>query len=548
VIRRTLVWIALAANIGGCGKGSEPTTATSPPAPKPPPVATVSVFPPTTELIVGAVQQLTATLLDATGAPLTGRTVTWASSDQTKAQVDANGLVSALATGAATISASSESRSGSATVTIAAGAPVASASLIALSAPAVVRTGSLSVSVTVRNGASANIVTASPSDFSVTSSSGTLTSFACVNGVCTATLAAPTEAGTLTLSVQVAGVHVSGSPAVVRVHGNANGSLVLGSDHTCGLSATGPLYCWGNLSWLPGVALSPGQWLQSSSPYVAAASEYRQVCGITSGSLVFCMGENGTGQVGNGTTTATQGFAPLNGALALPVLAAGVFHTCGLTSAGEAYCWGQGGTLTPSPVSGSLRFVALDAGMTQSCGLTPTGSAYCWGQAATSPPTAVPGGQSFVAIAAGWWHTCALTGDGSAYCWGQNDKGQLGDGTTSNRTTPGAVSGSVRFRSITAGYGHTCGIAVDGATYCWGQNDYGQLGDGTATNKWVPTIVGGSRAFVSVTAGVYHTCGVITGGIGYCWGDNANGQLGDGTRNHSVLPVAIAGGLTFKVP
>jgi uncharacterized protein YjdB len=95
--------------------GTSTITVTAPP---PAPVASVGVTPPTAELIVGGTQQLTATPRDAAGNPLTGRTVTWQSSNPGVATVDANGLVTAVAPGTATIRATSEGQTGTATVTV----------------------------------------------------------------------------------------------------------------------------------------------------------------------------------------------------------------------------------------------------------------------------------------------------------------------------------------------------------------------------------------------------------------------------------------------
>ena len=56
-----------------------------------------------------------------------------------------------------------------------------------------------------------------------------------------------------------------------------------------------------------------------------------------------------------------------------------------------------------------------------------------------------------LAIAAGDYHTCALLSDGTARCWGNNSYGQLGDGTTTGRSTPVAVSGLSNAVAIAAG-------------------------------------------------------------------------------------------------
>src|SRR5207249_9909877 len=100
-------------------------------------------------------------------------------------------------------------------------------------------------------------------------------------------------------------------------------------------------------------------------------------------------------------------------------------HTCGLMSSGAAYCWGKNGTgqlgdgsttnsATPVAVIGGLTFSAVGAGTAynHTCGVTTSGAAYCWGYngggqlgdgSATnsSRPVAVAGGLSFGALAAG---------------------------------------------------------------------------------------------------------------------------------------------------
>jgi uncharacterized protein YjdB len=86
-------------------------------------VASVTVSPTSVTLGVGATQQFAATLRDAAGATLTGRTVTWSSSNTAISTVSATGLMTALSIGTATITATSEGKTGTASVTIAVAAP-----------------------------------------------------------------------------------------------------------------------------------------------------------------------------------------------------------------------------------------------------------------------------------------------------------------------------------------------------------------------------------------------------------------------------------------
>jgi len=80
------------------------------------PVASVTVTPDHLDLTVGQQGQLTATPRDAAGNPLSGRAVSWGSLAPSVATVDATGLVTAVATGTTTVSATSEGKSGMATV------------------------------------------------------------------------------------------------------------------------------------------------------------------------------------------------------------------------------------------------------------------------------------------------------------------------------------------------------------------------------------------------------------------------------------------------
>ena len=135
---------------------SEGITANATVTVNPPPVATVAVDPGTANLIVGRQQQFNATVRDANGNVLTGRTVTWTSSNQSVGTITSAGLFTAVGAGTTTVTATSEGRTATASVNVTL-APVAS---ISISPPgATINVGGVQqFSATVRD-ASGNVLT-----------------------------------------------------------------------------------------------------------------------------------------------------------------------------------------------------------------------------------------------------------------------------------------------------------------------------------------------------------------------------------------------------
>ncbi|MED6304317.1 MAG: hypothetical protein VX685_04665, partial [Actinomycetota bacterium] len=222
-------------------------------------------------------------------------------------------------------------------------------------------------------------------------------------------------------------------PSVVAT--NSQTQIASGIAHSCLLSRTGTVKCWGSNSF--------GQ-----------------------------LGKDSTANLGDGTgEMAALGAINLGTNKSATAITAGDYHTCALLNDRTVKCWGLnssgqlGRDLTPNwgDNTGEMAFLAaINLGTNKTA----------------------------VAITAGGSHTCALLNDGTVKCWGLNSSGQLGKDSTANLGDGSgemAALGAINLGTnktavgVSAGGSHRCALLNDGTVKCWGLNSSGQLGkDSTA--------------------------------------------------------------------
>ena len=334
-----------------------------------------------------------------------------------------------------------------------------------------------------------------------------------------------------------------------------------GDMHTCALRQNDSrLFCWGNNEQgqlgdgTTKNKYDPTQ-INDSADYVSISAGQYHTCAIRQNdSRVLCWGANSYGQLGDGTTDQRTNPAPINDTAAYSAIGAGDDSACGIrANDSQVLCWGHNadgqlgdGTTTdrhnPTPINDTSAYSAV-AGAYHACAIRQNDShVLCWGDNTFGQlgdgtttdrhsPTPINDTSAYSAIVLAGHHTCAIRqNDSHMLCWGANSYGQLGDGTTTQRTNPTPINDTSAYLAASAGIDHTCAIRQnDSQVLCWGGNYYGSLGDGTITDRFTPTPINSTAAYSSVSASDMHTCAIRQNDSRVlCWGDNQFGELAEG--------------------
>jgi alpha-tubulin suppressor-like RCC1 family protein len=293
-------------------------------------------------------------------------------------------------------------------------------------------------------------------------------------------------------------------------------------------------------------------------PFVSAGDSH--TVALRGDGTVWAWGANGSGQLGDGTTTLRDTPVQVPGLTDIIAVATGDSHVLALRNDGTVWAWGSNdsyqlgdGTTTaratPAQVPRLTGVTAVDAAGSHSVALREDGTVWEWGTILVGPPQR-PGGPwevsqhtmpvqvpeltGITAVAAGADHVLALRGDGTAWAWGGNLGGQLGQPSVYKQLTPVQVPGLTGITSVAASGEQSLALLGDGTVWAWGRNAF-------FSARTEPRQLPGLAGITTLGVGDYHALALRDDGTVWAWGSNSGGQLGDGTTAEHTGLVQVSG-------
>ena len=308
--------------------------------------------------------------------------------------------------------------------------------------------------------------------------------------------------------------------------------------------------------------------LYSNNTCTSAITSLQISTGASSGSFYYLNRDRETGislTISDGTSSLTSasitGISSNGSIISIIGDNGSIGAGCVIQSGGSVWCWasyissdpGYNGVIAPLPIEGlGKAAVQVSRYGYYSCAVLSDGSIKCWGAnnngnlgdgtttGRSTPVTVINLGGTATQVSTGPSRTCALLSDGTIQCWGSNFSGALGNGNTTDSYTPVAVQGVTGAVSVSNGDSFSCALLNDGTVKCWGINGSGQLGDSTTTNRSTSVAVQGLGGVVTAIAvGLNHSCALLNDGTIKCWGSNNNGKLGDNSTTNRLTAVSV---------
>jgi alpha-tubulin suppressor-like RCC1 family protein len=313
--------------------------------------------------------------------------------------------------------------------------------------------------------------------------------------------------------------------------------ITAGYGHTCALLEGGQAYCWGiNFSGQSDPSsttpvISPPVLVNADVSFTALTAGIGHTCGLTESGKVYCWGNSSVGQCGvvptDGSPVPPSEIPGLDQVVSIDTVRG---HTCAVRSTDPTLvCWGE----NDYPPQMNAPIIATHQ-------LGPAGGM----QAYSATPVTVDLGARVVDVGMGYASTYAVTEDGSLYAWGYNGRGQVGSGTTDEVvSTPTIVMTAPEtpltgVREVLRSDGSDQCAFVEGpkssSYFCWGGDDDGEVGliDGPGTFRYATPVKALPPSASKMVHGENHACAVVSNDDGVeivCYGNAA--RSGSGSTN-----------------
>lgn len=209
-------------------------------------------------------------------------------------------------------------------------------------------------------------------------------------------------------------------------------AVAIGYYHTCAITSNNVLHCWGDAGLgrlgnnsSSGTFDTP-QTIDSGTGYKKVSVGLGHTCGITTSDMLKCWGNGANGKLGNNSTSGAHTPVVVNSGTSYSQVSAGENVTCGITlSTQELQCWGKAQENLSLSVTETVTSIAQTA--TGSMTLYLLGMYKSFDQ---TTPAAVSSaqGSSSSSVSMGSNHGCVISSVGKLFCWGAGNKGQLGMG------------------------------------------------------------------------------------------------------------------------
>jgi alpha-tubulin suppressor-like RCC1 family protein len=343
--------------------------------------------------------------------------------------------------------------------------------------------------------------------------------------------------------------------------------VVAGYGSTYGLKTDGSLWMWGQGIFGDGSPLKTAKTpTQISTAYAEVATGGYHVLALKRDGKLEAWGPNASGELGvassdvcnPGISSYTCALSRMEVGTGFKTIAAGADFSFGIKTDTTLWAWGNNGSGQLGDGSTATRavptlvgsgYASVAAGSRSAVALKTDGSLWSWGAGSTDPATGQPAtrpvkrGEGFASLALGGGNGFALKADQTLWAWGDNEFGAFGDGSTQASVELKQVQAGVL--QVAAGALNASYIKTDGSLWVAGDNRNGQLGQGELVARTSPVLVGGGYATVANSSDGTTTWATKADGSLWAWGKNAQGQYGDGTRISSATPVQVRNDLGY---